>query len=674
MSASVLSGQPGHLGVTAGRRTLRLSHAAPYPERDIPQRGVVEEWLHGAVAQLPRRPSLLGQRALRRVAAQAAADRGWAAEALGIDGGALACTALATSLRRSWRPQVVGRALAFVREVAALTLGMRPYDVQIMAAAALLQGQVAEMQTGEGKTLAAALAAAVAGLAGRRVHVITVNDYLAQRDGEALVPFFARLGLRAGFVVHETTPEARRVAYAAPVTYVSNKEVAFDYLRDAIRRRAAPTATHQLLARLGGTVPAEALVMRGLDFAITDEADSVLVDEARTPLIISGEGPADADYARAQEALALVTGLVQGEDYLLDRQERRVDLTKEGQRRIAAQTEAMGPDWGSVLARSELVRRALSAQFLFERDVHYLVRDDKVQIIDEYTGRIMADRFWNDGLQQMVEAKEGCAPSRARTSIARITYQKFFARYRHLCGMSGTLAEIAPELRAVYGLEIARIPTHRPSRRIAEPAVIVPDATAKWQLIAARALELAQAGRPVLIGTRSVAASDRASRLLHAAGMDHALLNAAQDAKEAAVVAQAGNPGRVTVATNMAGRGTDIRLGTGVAERGGLAVIVSERHDAARIDRQLAGRCARQGEPGSLHVILSLEDALLDPLRLHTPGRLLLRLAAGRPGLARGLFTMMQKREERRHRQIRQQLMRFETRMERAMSFAGRPD
>ena len=675
MSGLVLSGRPGQLaGVTAAPRTLRLSASAPYPEREVPQRGVVEEWLHGAVAQLPRRPALLGQRALRRVTAQAAADRGWAAEALTVDGGAPACAALAASLRRSWRPEGVGRALALTREVAAATLGMRPHDVQIMAAAALLQGRVAEMQTGEGKTLAAALAAAVAGLAGRRVHVITVNDYLAQRDGEALVPFFARLGLRAGFVVHETTPDARRAAYAAPVTYVSNKEVAFDYLRDAIRRRAAPTATHQLLARLGGTEAPEELVMRGLDFAITDEADSVLVDEARTPLIISGEGPADAEYARAQEALALVAGLLQGDDYLLDRQERRVDLTKEGQRRIAAQTEALGPDWGSALARSELVRRALSAQFLFERDVHYLVRDGKVQIIDEYTGRIMADRFWNDGLQQMVEAKEGCAPSRTRTSVARITYQRFFARYRHLCGMSGTLAEIAPELRAVYGLEIARIPTHRPSRRVIEPAVIVPDAAAKWQLIAARALDLAQAGRPVLIGTRSVAASDRASQLLHAAGMQHALLNAAQDAQEAAVVAQAGNPGRVTVATNMAGRGTDIRLGAGVAERGGLAVIVSERHDAARIDRQLAGRCARQGEPGSLHVILSLEDALLDPLRLHAPGRLLLRLAAGRPGLARGLFAMMQKREERRHRQIRQHLMRFETRMERAMSFAGRPD
>ena len=672
MSATLLSGLAAGPSEQTAQNRLRLSPAAPYPERSLPHRSAVEEWLHGAAANLTSFSAPWHRQRLQQITRLAAAQETWAAQSLAT--GASPCAAVAAELRRGLHPAALARALALARQAAIVTLGLRPYDVQVMAAAALLYGRVAEMHTGEGKTLSAALAAAVAALAGRRVHVITVNDYLAQRDGEWLTPFFARLGLHSAFVVHETKPAARRDAYAAPITYVSNKEVAFDYLRDAIRRRTAPTTTHQMLARLGGGAPVEELALRGLDFAIIDEADSVLVDEARTPLIISGDGPADAEYARAQQALALVAELVPGADYLLDRQERRVDLTKDGQRRIAAQTEALGPEWGSILDRTELVRRALTAQFLFERDVHYLVRSDKVEIIDEYTGRIMADRFWNDGLQQMVEAKEGCAPSRARTSVARITYQRFFARYRHLCGMSGTLAEIASELRAVYGLDVARIPTHRPSRRIAEAPVIVPDAPAKWALIAGRAQALAQAGRPVLIGTRSVSASDRASALLHAAGMDHALLNAAQDAQEAAVVAEAGAPGRITVATNMAGRGTDIRLGHGVAERGGLAVIVSERHDAARIDRQLAGRCARQGEPGSLHVILSLEDALLDPLRLHAPGCLLLHLAATRQGLAARLFTMMQRREERRHRHVRQHLMRFETRMERAMSFAGRPD
>ena len=670
MSAALFTG----IGASAATPPrVHLSAASPYPERDLARRTAVEEWLHDKAARIPRGPAVLARRRLQGMVKRARAEERWAAGVFASGDARAALATLSAELQRGMPRPAVARALALAREAASDTLGLRPYDVQVMAAAALLEGRLAEMHTGEGKTLSAALAAAVAGLAGRQVHVITVNDYLARRDGEALAPFFARFGLHCGFVVHETEPAERRHAYAAAVTYVSNKEVAFDYLRDAIRRRSAPTATHQRLARLGGAAGGS-LVLRGLDFAIVDEADSVLVDEARTPLIISGEGPADADYARAQGALALVAGLVQGDDYLLDRQARRIDLTADGQRRIAALTQALGPDWGNTLARTELVRRALTAELLFERGVHYLVRDGKVQIVDEYTGRIMADRFWNDGLQQMVEAKEGCAPSRSRTSIARITYQRFFARYRHLSGMSGTVAEVAAELRAVYGLDTTPIPTHRPSRRLAGRPVVVPDAAAKWRLIAARALALAGAGRPVLIGTRSVAASERASALLQAAGLDHALLNAAQDAQEAAVVAQAGAPGRVTVATNMAGRGTDIRLGEGVAAQGGLAVIATERHDAARIDRQLAGRCARQGEPGSLHVILSLEDALLDPLRLHAGGRLLLRLAARHGGLARGLFSMAQKREERRHRTIRQQLMRFEARMERAMSFAGRPD
>ena len=660
---------------------LRLSAGAPYPERPRIERGVAEEWLHGAAAALPRFPAWLLNRRLRALVTQVAGQAGWAADTLAAANAPGAIASLSAGLRHNpaQSARAMAQALALVREVAAATLGMRPYDVQVMGAAAMLQGHLAEMQTGEGKTLTAALAAAVAALGGRRVHVVTVNDYLAERDCALLAPFFARLGLQAAAVVHGRTEAERRDAYAGPITYVSNKELAFDHLRDAILRRGAPTTAHHLLARLNGGTADPGLVMRGMDFAIVDEADSVLIDEARTPLIISGDIPADAEYGRAQEALALVATLVEGEDYLVDRQERRIELTREGQRRMTAQMEALGAGladkaWASTLARSELVRSALTATLLFERDVHYLVRDGHVQIIDEYTGRVMADRFWNDGLQQMVEAKEGCPPSNARRSVARITYQRLFARYRHLCGMSGTLAEVAAELRAVYGLGIVRVPPHRPPRRITEPPVIVPDAAAKWRLITARALEVAQQGRPVLIGTRSVAASERASALLAQHGMDHALLNAAQDAGEAAVVAGAGAAGRITVATNMAGRGTDIHLAPGVAARGGLAVILSERHDAGRIDRQLAGRCARQGEAGSLITILSLQDALLDPLRLTRAGRMLLRLAQHRPLLARWLFDVLQRRAERRHRMVRRQLMRFEARMLSAMSFAGRPD
>jgi preprotein translocase subunit SecA len=320
------------------------------------------------------------------------------------------------------------------------------------------------------------------------------------------------------------------------------------------------------------------------------------------------------------------------------------------------------------------VVKALTARLLFERDVHYLVRDGKICIIDEYTGRVMADRFWNDGLHQMIEVKESCAPSGQRGSVARITYQRFFTRYHHLCGMSGTLAEVTRELRSVYGVGVARIPTHHRGRRRVEKAVIVQTAAAKWRTIADRAARLSAAGRPVLIGTRSVAASELASDLLRGHGVAHSLLNAAQDAAEAAIIAQAGDAGCVTIATNMAGRGTDIRLATGVSDQGGLAVILSDRHDAARIDRQLAGRGARQGDAGSFVQVLSLEDALLDPLRTNPVGRLLLTAARSHRIVACALFSVMQNRAERRHRVVRRELMRFEARLQGSLSFSGRPD
>jgi len=297
-----------------------------------------------------------------------------------------------------------------------------------------------------------------------------------------------------------------------------------------------------------------------------------------------------------------------------------------------------------------------------------------VCIIDEYTGRVMQDRFWNDGLHQMIETKEGCAPTDKRGSVARITYQRFFARYRHLCGMSGTLAEVTRELRAVYGVGVTRIPTHHRCRRRIEATVIAPTAAAKWRTIAEHAVALSASGRPVLIGTRSVAASELASGLLRGHGVAHSLLNAAQDEAEAAIIASAGDTSRVTIATNMAGRGTDIRLAPGVSERGGLAVILSDRHDAARIDRQLAGRGARQGDPGSFMQVLSLEDALMDPLRSSAVGRLLLAAARAHRVVGCVLFSLMQRRAERRHRIVRRELMRFEARLQGSLSFAGRPD
>ncbi|WP_158923198.1 prepilin peptidase [Acidisphaera sp. S103] len=652
---------------------LRLARAVPYPERHTRPRGVVEEHLRVAAALLlPGPPQMLWRLAARRVARLAA---GYAAEAAGSVEASEAAAALRVRLRDGISPDSAARAFALIRVLAARHLGMTPYDVQLMAAWSMLRGHMTELATGEGKTLAASLAAATAALAGRMVHVVTVNDYLAERDHGQLSPLYRALGLTTGLIIHGQTPAERRAAYACDIVYTSNKELVFDYLRDQMHRRSTLTALHARVARLDGRRGSEdALVMRGLDFAIVDEADSVLIDEARTPLIISETASDAVSDDVCVEALDLVTGLTEGLDYTIDRSERRIDMTPGGRRRVELLSESLGEHWGSTLVRSELVVKALTARLLFERDVHYLLRDGKVCIIDEYTGRVMADRFWNDGLHQMIEAKEGCAPSGQRASVARITYQRFFTRYQHLCGMSGTLAEVTRELRSVYGVGVIRIPTHHPGRRRVEKTQIVPTAEAKWRAIADHAVRFSAAGRPVLIGTRSVAASELASGLLRGHGVAHNLLNAAQDAAEAAIVARAGEAGCVTIATNMAGRGTDIRLAPGVSDRGGLAVILSDRHDAARIDRQLAGRGARQGDAGSFTQVLSLEDALMDPLRSNPAARLLLAAARGHRLLACILFSIMQRRAERRHRIVRRELMRFEARLQGSLSFAGRPD
>ncbi len=669
---------PAALPNAASAPKPRLARAIPYPERLVREPGTAEEYLRGLAALLPRTPQAICRLRARQVCALAARHT-VEAEAC-AETPAEAAAALRIRLRAGITPEAAARAFALIRAVAARQLGLRPYDVQLMAAWSMLRGHMAELATGEGKTLAASLTAALAGLAGRMVHVVTVNDYLAERDHAQLAPLYNALGLTAGLVVHGQTPDQRRAAYACDIVYASNKELVFDYLRDQMRRRANPTTLHSRVARLDGRHGQDdGLVMRGLDFAIVDEADSVLIDEARTPLIISDAAQAAVDDRACIEALDLVSGLQEGADYTIDRSERRIDMTPSGRRRVDALSAAFAGDsggqhWASTLERSELVVKALTARLLFERDVHYLLRDGKVCIIDEYTGRVMPDRFWNDGLHQMIEAKEGCSASGQRTSVARITYQRFFARYHHLCGMSGTLAEVARELRTVYGVGVARIPTHHPGRRRIEPTVITPTAEAKWRAIADRAVALSAAGRAVLIGTRSVAASQTASVLLRSHGVAHSLLNAAQDAAEAAIIAEAGTAGYVTIATNMAGRGTDIRLQPEVRDRGGLAVILSDRHDAARIDRQLAGRGARQGDPGSFLQVLSLEDALMDPLRTSFAGRLLLAAAAANRRLACALFGLMQRRAERRHRMVRRELMRFESRLQASLSFAGKPD
>jgi preprotein translocase subunit SecA len=567
----------------------------------------------------------------------------------------------------------VGRAFALVREVAGRTLGIRHYDVQLLGGYALVSGALAEMATGEGKTLTATLAAATAALAGLPVHVVTVNDYLAGRDAELMAPVYEALGLRVATVLHGQSPEERRRAYRAHVTYATNKELAFDYLRDRIALGATRGELRLRARRFAGDPESTgALLLRGLHFAIVDEADSIFIDEARTPLLISGAAPPDERIEMAEDALAFATGLEEGRDFTLQRSQRRADLTRRGRDRAVTETARFGGLWGNEVLREEMTCLALAALHLFRRDEAYIVRDGKVQIVDEFTGRVMADRSWGEGLHQLVELKEGVEPTRPRVPLARITYQRFFRRYRRLSGMTGTAAEIAREVWSVFRLPVLRIPTNRPCRRVRFPDRILRDADAKWRAVAARCRELHEAGRPVLVGTRSVAASGEASAHLAAAGLPHQILSAAQDADEAAIVAEAGQPGRITVATNMAGRGTDILLGPGVEDRGGLHVLMTERHEAARIDRQLAGRCARQGNRGSVEAILSLDD----PLLAHSPYAVAgtARNWLGGALAARWAMRRAQLRAERIHRHMRLRLLRQDEQLATTLSFSGKPE
>ncbi|WP_205964661.1 preprotein translocase subunit SecA [Ramlibacter agri] len=579
--------------------------------------------------------------------------------------------------RDGFEPALVGECFALVREAAQRVLGKRHYASQLMGGWALLQGRLVEMETGEGKTFAATLPACTVALAGYPVHVVTVNDYLASRDAEEMGPLFRFLDLGVGVVIQGMAQPDRRAAYAQSVTYCSNKELAFDYLRDrsALARRSSEL--HLALDRLrGGPARDGGLVLRGLYFCIVDEADSVFIDEARTPLILSSSGGAGGEQEKYDTALRIAAALAADDDFSVDLAERSITLTADGKDLLAEQAEGLGGVWASVRAREELVAQALTALMLFHRDQHYVVSEGKVQIVDESTGRVMPDRSWEHGLHQLIEAKEGCELTAQRKTLARLTYQRLFRRYIRLAGMTGTASEAVREIDSVYGLAVVRVPLHKPSRR-ADLGVRVHDTlAAKWDAVADSVEQRALvAQRPVLIGTRSVRASEELSAVLTARGIAHALLNAKQDKEEAEVIARAGEPGRVTVATNMAGRGTDIRLAEGVAEKGGLHVILTEYHESRRIDRQLFGRCGRQGDPGTCEAIVSLEDEIFS---VYAPGPagLLRRLRDGGsslPGAAYGgLRKLAQRAAERRSATIRLQNLKTDRQLEQLLAFSGR--
>jgi preprotein translocase subunit SecA len=569
---------------------------------------------------------------------------------------------------------------ALIRETAQRTLQMRHFDVQLTGGWVMLQGMIVEMETGEGKTLTATLPACTAALAGIPVHIITVNDYLVTRDAQWMQPVYQSLGLSVGTIIEGMDTEARRAAYRCDVTYCTNKQVAFDYLKDRIVLGNERGGLQLRLEGLYSNEPrSERLLLPGLCFGIVDEADSVLIDEARTPLIISAPRTTTGQREVYEQALQLADELQPDIDFDLDARERRVELTGNGKTRLAGIAQQLPGPWAGSRIREELVSRALSARHLFHRDEHYLLCDDKVQIIDSFTGRVMPDRSWEQGLHQLIEVKEGCSPSEQNETLARISYQRFYRRYLRLAGMTGTCREVAPELWSVYRLKVVTVPTNRPLQRQRRPDHLYVTADSKWNAILETIRELHAQGRPVLVGTRSVASSEQLSRMLEDAGLVHQVLNARKHDLEAEIIKHAGAPAAITVATNMAGRGTDIRLGEGVAELGGLHVITSERHEAGRIDRQLFGRCGRQGDPGSYQVIQSLEDELYTRYCPSVVARLAGWRRQAAPVLTpawlwRAVTRWSQRVAEREDARIRRDLMKLDENLGNILAFSGRPE
>lgn len=498
--------------------------------------------------------------------------------------------------------------LAASAEAARRSLGLEVYDTQLLAALIMLDRRLAEMATGEGKTLAAALAAAVGALAGLPVHVLTANDYLVARDAQALGPFYAVLGLKVACVTGGMDEAERRQAYSVPVCYVTARELVFDYLRDGQRRGFAKNDLQRRVAALEGEGrQARPTLLRGLGMAVLDEADSLLVDEAMMPLILSRAVSDSGARAFLWQAWTLASSLRAGVDFHVDAPARRVELSPAGRRQLGDRAAGLGGRWRSPRLREDTVTLALLAAQVYRRDEHYVVRDGRVDIVDEHTGRRAPGRIWSRGLHGLIELKEGCRPSPDTETLARITYQRFFPRYLRLCGMSGTLAEARGELRRVYGLDMVRVPTRLPLRRSRGAVRLYVSRHALWQAVGRRVAALRAAGRPVLVGTGSVSESTELSGHLNTTGIPHAVLNANFDADEAEKVGRAGEAGQITVATSMAGRGTDIPLGPGVAAAGGLHVLCCQFNRSRRIDRQLEGRCGRQGDPGSTETWLAAD-------------------------------------------------------------------
>jgi preprotein translocase subunit SecA len=564
--------------------------------------------------------------------------------------------------------RILPEAYALVREAGRRTIQMRHFDVQILGGIAMFHRSIVEMQTGEGKTLTATLPMYLHALTGKSCLLATVNDYLAKRDADWMGPIYRALGLSVGTIQTQMSQPQRRKAYACDVTYGTAKEFGFDFLRDRLLLRRIREGQRDLLGgMLGHTAgpDGEQPVQRDPYFALVDEADSILIDEARTPLIISAL-PTEEEKLMVEcykWAARMANQFTEDEDYEYDHDKKTVELTRAGRRKARMLPKPQAMDTVGMFHIYQYIERAIKVERDYLLDRQYVVVDGEVVIVDEFTGRMAEGRKWRDGIHQAVEAKSGVEVTVETGQAARITVQDFFLRFEKLSGMTGTATASARELRKIYRCHVVVVPTNRPVIRRRLPDMVFGTAQAKWNAVVEEICQFHAQGRPVLIGTRSIDKSEIISRMLKERGIEHQVLNAHHIEEEANIVAEAGRLGKVTVSTNMAGRGTDIKLGEGVVELGGLHVICTEMHDSARIDRQLYGRCGRQGDPGTYRQFLGLDDDLLlaglgpkKSKRLKALGE---KSAGPFPGAGR-VFRRAQKRVERRHFRDRRALMYYE--------------
>ncbi len=557
---------------------------------------------------------------------------------------------------------------ALVREAGRRTVEMRHFDVQILGGIAMFHGSIVEMQTGEGKTLTATLPMYLFALTGKGCQLATVNDYLARRDAEWMEPIYKALGLTVGVVETQMSQPDRRKAYASDVTYGTAKEFGFDFLRDRLLLRRIGEGQTDLLGGMlgqGNAQSNEKPVQRDPYFALVDEADSILIDEARTPLIISAL-PTQEQILEAEcykWTSEVIEQFIEDDDYEYEHEKRKAELTRPGRQKARVLPKPEALDTVGMVNIYQYVERAIVVNREYHLDRQFVVRDGEIVIVDEFTGRLAEGRKWREGIHQAVEAKAGVEVTVATGQAARITVQDYFLRYDKLSGMTGTAMGSARELRKIYRCHVLPIPTNRPAIREPLPTLVFGTADAKWAAIVEEVWQLHEQGRPILIGTRSIDKSEHLAKLFNARGIEHQVLNANHIEAEAEIIAAAGALGKVTVSTNMAGRGTDIKLGDGVLDLGGLQVICTEMHDASRIDRQLIGRCGRQGDPGTYRQYISLDDELLlgglgpeKSKKLNAMGE-----ASDGPfeGAAR-LFRKAQRKVEKRHFRQRKAMMYFE--------------